>query len=196
MPSVNLILEAVGSAPPVQRLGARLPAPGQRAVVGGCVGSLRSAVVAWLHQARPDRVFVVVAESPQAAAEIQADMEAILDGAGEALLYPQKEALPYEESEPHLEIGGLRVEAVEALYSGRVKVLVTTARALQERAPIPARLTELRRTFRVGDAVSFASLPRVLEELGFERVPLVEEVGQFAVRGGILDVFSVAAGDP
>ena len=43
------------------------------------------------------------------------EIEAVLDREDESHLYPQKEALPYEESEPHLEIGGLRVEAVEAL---------------------------------------------------------------------------------
>ena len=66
----------------------------------------------------------------------------------------------------------------------------------QERVPIPSHLAELRATYRVGDELPFTDLPHALEERGFERVPLVEEVGHFAVRGGILDVFSVSAGDP
>ena len=74
--------------------------------------------------------------------------------------------------------------------------MVTTARALQERVPIPSGLADLRATFAVGDALVFSDLPALLEERGFERVALVEAVGQFAVRGGILDIFSVAAGDP
>jgi transcription-repair coupling factor (superfamily II helicase) len=115
---------------------------------------------------------------------------------GHSALYPQKEALPYDESEPHLEIGGLRVEAVEALFSGRARVLVTTPRALQERVPIPEHLTRLRLTLEVGESVDLLELGRTLEARGFERVALVEEVGQFAVRGGIIDVFSVGAGDP
>jgi transcription-repair coupling factor (superfamily II helicase) len=192
----NLVLDAVGSCAGMEATAAHLPSPGQRAALGGAVGSLASAVVAALHRASPARVLLAVAETPQAAVAAQADMEAVLDREGESYLYPQKEALPYEESEPHLEIGGLRVEAVEALFSGRVRLLVTTGRALQERVPLPARLAELRKTFRVGDHLDFSSLAESLEERGFERVPLVEEVGQFAVRGGILDVFSVAAGDP
>ncbi len=196
MPSPNLVLEAVGSCRAVRDLAGRLPAPGQRAVLGGSAGSLGAAVVAALHHARPERVFICVAETPQSAAAAQADLETLLEKEGESYLYPQKEALPYDESEPHLEIGGLRVEAVEALLSGRVRLIVTTPRALQERVPVPAHLAELRQTFRVGDTLAFAALPRALEDRGFERVPLVEEVGQFAVRGGILDVFSVAAGDP
>jgi transcription-repair coupling factor (superfamily II helicase) len=196
VPLRSTVLDAVASCPAVIELAGGLPAPGRRAALGGALGSLAPAVVASLHRTRPDRVFICVAESPQAAAAAHADLETLLERDGESHLYPQKEALPYEESEPHLEIGGLRVEAVEALLSGRVRVIVTTPRALQERVPVPSRLAELRRTFRVGDATSFAALPRELEARGFERVPIVEEVGQFAVRGGILDVFSVAAGDP
>ncbi|MEQ1856025.1 MAG: transcription-repair coupling factor [Longimicrobiales bacterium] len=177
-------------------LSDRLPAPGQRVALGGAVGSLSLAVVATLHRMRSERVFICVADTPQLAAAAQADLEALLERDGESHLYPQKEALPYEEAEPHLEIGGLRVEAVEALLSGRVRLIVTTPRALQERVPVPAHLATLRLTFSVGDLVEFSTLPGVLEARGFERVPLVEEVGQFAVRGGILDVFSVAAGDP
>jgi transcription-repair coupling factor (superfamily II helicase) len=195
VPSRNLLLDAVASCPQVRALVAAPPPPGSRSILGGVIGSLASAVVACLHRQTPGRVLIAVAEDPQAAIAAHADLEVILEREGESYLYPQKEALPYEESEPHIEIGGLRVEAVEALFSGRVRLLVTTSRALQERVPLPTRLAELRRTFRVGDRVDFASIPRLLEELGFERVPLVEEVGQFAVRGGILDVFSVAAGD-
>ena len=196
MPSSNLILDAVASCPAVRDLAGRLPAPGQRTALGGAVGSLALAVVAALHRMRGEHVFICVAETPQGAAAAQADLEALLDREGDAHLYPQKEALPYEEAEPHLEIGGLRVEAVEALLSGRVRLIVTTPRALQERVPVPAHLATLRQTFQVGDLVEFSSLPGTLEARGFERVPLVEEVGQFAVRGGLLDVFSVAAGDP
>jgi transcription-repair coupling factor (superfamily II helicase) len=196
MAQTNVILTAVGSSPAVRATAADLPTPGSRAVLGGAVGSLGPIVVAALHRAHPDRVFVVVAESPRDATAVEADLETVLEGASESHLYPQKEALPYEEAEVHLEIGGLRVEAVEALFSGRAKVLVTTPRALQERVPIPSLLADLRETFRVGDSLSFSALPRMLEERGFERVTLVEEVGQFAVRGGILDIFSVSAGDP
>ncbi len=196
MESTNAVLRGVASSPAFVRLSEGLPAPGERADLGGAVGSLGAAVVAALHERHPGRVFVVVAESPQEAVSVEADLETLLDGTEASHLYPQKEALPYEESETHVEIGGLRVEAVEALFSGRTKIVVTTPRALQERAPIPSRLADLRTTYRVGDEVDFAKLPARLEARGFERVPMVEEVGQFAVRGGILDVYSVSAGDP
>ena len=196
MDSTNAVLRALHSSPAVRTTSEALPLPGERHVLGGAIGSLETAVVAVLHLAHPERVFVAVAESPRDAISVEADLETLLDGDEESHLYPQKEALPYEESETQLEIGGLRVEAVEALFAGRTKVIVTTPRALQERAPIPARLADLRTTLRVGAEMPFGDLTELLEDRGFERVSLVEEVGQFAVRGGLLDVFSVSAGDP
>ena len=196
MPRSDPILSEVASCPTVATLAQNLPAPGAVARAGGAFGALAPLVLAALHRRNPERVFVALAPTPRDAVSAEADLEAVLGGPGASHLYPQKEALPYEEAEPHLEIGGLRVEAVQALFSGRTQILVTTPRALQERVPIPERLAQLRRTFRVGDAVVFSDLSPYLEGQGFKRVALVEEVGQFAVRGGILDIFSVAAGDP
>ena len=196
MDTTNAILRAVASSPSVIATASRLPAPGGHVVLGGAIGSLGPAVVGVLHELHPERVLVVVTESPRDAVSVETDLETLLEREEASHMYPQKEALPYEESETHVEIGGLRVEAVEALFAGRTKIIVTTARALQERAPIPAHLADLRTTYRVGDEIAFAELPSVLEQRGFERVAMVEEVGQFAVRGGILDIFSVSAGDP
>lgn len=196
MASPDPILSAVASCAPVQGLARRLPAPGRTVALGGARGSLGVAVVAALHRYHPERVFLAVAAGPREAAEAEADLEVLLGADGTSHLFPQKEALPYEDSEPHLEIGALRVEAVEALWSGRCRIVVTTPRALQERTPVPARLANLRLTLRVGDTVDLQELAATLEKRGFDRVGLVEEVGQFAVRGGIVDVFSVGSGDP
>ncbi|HSR43044.1 MAG TPA: hypothetical protein VLL48_12745, partial [Longimicrobiales bacterium] len=188
-------LEALRSCPGFRALRRGLPGPGDRFRLGGAVGSTVAATAAALHRAEPDRVIVLVARDPAAATSAEADLTTFL-GEGEAFLYPQRETLPYESGEPHLEIGGLRVEAVEALFSGRTRLLVTTPRALQEKAPMPGRLAELRLTLSRGEAQGFQALLNRLDDRGFERSPLVEEVGQYAVRGGILDVFSFGAPEP
>lgn len=196
MSSTNVVVRAVASSRAVRALATDLPGPGESRSLGGAVGSLPAAVLAALHDTAPDRVLVALVESPRDAVAMETDLETLLEEEGVAHVYPQKEALPYEESEVHIEIGGLRVEAVEALFRGEAKILVSTTRALQERAPIPVRLADLRTTMAVGDTLPFSDLPSLLEERGFERVVNVEAVGQYAVRGGILDVFSVSAGDP
>jgi transcription-repair coupling factor (superfamily II helicase) len=163
--------------------------------LGGCVGSSGAGALAAIHTSLENTVVVAVAPAPKEAAEIKADLESLL-GVDESFLYPQRESLPYESSEPHLEVGGLRVEALEALFSGRTRLLVTTIRALQERGPVPSSLADLRLTLEVGEEKGFSELLQNLRDRGFEQVPLVEEVGQFAVRGGILDLFSFGTPEP
>lgn len=194
-PRDSLVLEAIASTPAFRQLAASLPRRGEERRVGGVYGSSAPSLVATLHRRFPERIVVVMARSPQSAAAVEADLEVLL-GEGEARLYPQREALPYESEERHLEIGGLRVEAVESLLTGRTRVLVTTLRALQERAPVPDRLNDLRLTLERGESWPFPLLVEELEARGFERVPMVEEVGQFAVRGGILDIFSFGTPEP
>ncbi|MBT8336361.1 MAG: transcription-repair coupling factor, partial [Gemmatimonadetes bacterium] len=172
-----------------------LPGTSGSVRVSGVAGSADVVAIAALHRLRPDRLLVAVADDPARAAAVEADLESLL-GEGRSVLFPQREALPYESDEPHLEIGGLRVEAVEALFSGRARILVTTVRALQERVPVPDGIAELRLTITRGSSFGFATLTEALEERGFERVPIVEEVGQFAVRGGIVDLFSFGSPEP
>lgn len=191
----EVILAAIRRSAPFRGLLERLPARGADQRIGGCVGSSGAAALAALHESHLSRVFVAVASDPQNAQAIEADLESLL-GEGRTVTFPQRESLPYESAEPHLEVSGLRVEAVEALFTGESRILVTTLRALQERAPVPDRLEDLRLEFREGDEPGFASLITRLEERGFDRVPLVESVGQFSVRGGLLDVFSFGNRDP
>jgi transcription-repair coupling factor (superfamily II helicase) len=193
--SRNLVLEAVASCPSFQRIRERFPGPTERLTVGGARGSVGAALFAAIHRAFPDRILVAVAPDSSTASSIEADLDALL-GEGDARLYPQRETLTSETDEPNLEIGGMRVEAIEGLFSGQARAVVTTLRALQERAPVPTNLAELRITLRVGDRLGMKSLIQSLEERGFERVPVVEEVGQIAVRGGLVDIFSFGSSDP
>ena len=128
------LLEAVRSVEPFRNLAAGLPRPGQAVALYGAVGSLVSLVLAALRRNHPDRVFVAVAASPSVASNIEADLAAasfhgeLADGGDKSrcYVYPQREALPYERGEAHLDVGGLRVEAVEAVLTGSCRTLVTT----------------------------------------------------------------------
>jgi transcription-repair coupling factor (superfamily II helicase) len=191
----NLILRAFLSSETVSSLLRDLPRPGETRVLGGAVGSAGIGAMAALHESLENRLLVALAPSPQAAASVETDLASLL-GPGRCFLFPQRESLPFESAEPHLEVGGLRVEALDALFSGRTRLLITTVRALQERGPVPSSLAELRLTLSAEVRGGFRNLVEALDERGFHRVSMVEEVGQFAVRGGILDVFSFGSPEP
>jgi transcription-repair coupling factor (superfamily II helicase) len=131
---------------------------------------------------------VVVAATPGEAEAVQADLDFLL-GSPNARYFPQRETLPYEDADPHVEIAGQRIDALAALLAGRSRLLVTTARALAERSPVPADSQGFSLELLRGGELSRASLIERLERLGFERVHTVQELGEFAVRGGIIDVF-------
>src|SRR5512143_997388 len=189
------LLVAMRRQPAFNDLRARLPAPGGVITIGGLAGSAPPLLAAALSEELTNRLWVIVAPDPPAAEAVHADLEAILEP-GRAAYYPQRETLPYEAAEHHLEVSGLRVEALEAVLAGRVRLLVTTPRALQERAEIPAHLAELRLSLAVGQTTPPAALARRLEELGFARVALVEGVGEYAQRGGIVDLFGFGSPEP
>jgi transcription-repair coupling factor (superfamily II helicase) len=164
-------------------------------VAEGLTGSTPALLTAALRRERSERIFVVIAPNPDSAEHVVADIESLL-GEDTALLYPQRESLPYESTEPHVEIGGLRVEALQALLTGKASILVTTHRAIQERSPAVERLDELQIVLRSGTETRPVEIVERLESMGFQRVQTVEEVGQFASRGGILDVFGFGTPEP
>ena len=152
---LNPIVTAFSSSEAVRAVHRILPGAGTAVTLGGCVGSSGVGALAALHESSENRVLVALASDPNEAASIEADLESLL-GKGCSYLYPQRESLPYESAEPHLEVGGQRIEALEALFSGRTRLLVTTIRALQERGPVPSSLADLRLSLSVGDERRFA----------------------------------------
>ncbi|MEO7966956.1 MAG: DEAD/DEAH box helicase, partial [Gemmatimonadaceae bacterium] len=109
-------------------------------------------------------------------------------------LYPPREGFGNEE--PHAEIAGERVETLERVTRGSVRILLTTARALLERTSLPRALGAARLELRKGDVRRPEELAAHLESIGFERVTMVDDVAQFSVRGGIFDIYSFGMAEP
>ena len=163
--------------------------------VGGAPGSLPLAAVAALATRLPHRLWLLAASSPSEAGEHLSDLEVLL-GPGAAVHYPQREGFTANGDDPRLELSGQRVEAFESFLARRARVLVATRRALQEVAPLPDDLAQLRYTVESGQVLRRDDLIEALEARGFARAATVEEAGQYAVRGGLIDLFSFGAAGP
>jgi transcription-repair coupling factor (superfamily II helicase) len=189
---LDFLLDQIDELPATRSLVERLPAAGVRAGVGGLPGSSAAVLVALLARRLPQRVVAVVAPTPADAERWLADLQTLAPSS--VALYPQRESLGAEE--PHYEIAGERVETLEALLRGAVRILVTTARATAERSAVPAALERSRLTLEAGANVGLTGAVQRLEQMGYERVPTVTEVAQFSVRGGILDVYGFGMAAP
>ncbi len=110
---------------------------------------------------------------------------------GEVSLFPAWETLPHERLSPRADTVGRRLTTLRALKQGALesRIIVTTIRALV--APIVSGLGDVAPIeFTVGSVMDMSAMVERLIEGGYSRVDLVEKRGEFAVRGGIVDLFS------
>ena len=187
------LLERIAALPAFTRLANSLPARSGVIRASGLPGSSDAVLVAALAERQSTRLIVVVADHMSEAERWLADLQSVQGGDGVAL-YPPREG--FGEVEPHAEIAGERVETLSRLASGGVRILVTTARATMERTRLPAALAGARLELRRGEARRISDLSAHLDRVGFERVGLVEDVAQYAVRGGIVDIYGFGMTEP
>jgi len=102
-------------------------------------------------------------------------------------------ALAYERSELVADETAARVAALAAWRSGRARILVASVQSLLQHTIAPDDLPPTPRELRVGTRVSQSELLRELLALGFAPVLEVAGRGEFARRGGIVDVFPPSA---
>jgi transcription-repair coupling factor (superfamily II helicase) len=116
---------------------------------------------------------------------------------GLAVEFPAWETLPGEEILPSPDIIGKRMEALHTLLHKKKPsiVLCPLPSFLQKIVP-KEQIRSLLTTWKKKQAVPFTSIPELLTSLGYRRTAVVSDKGEFAIRGGIIDLFPVASSDP
>jgi len=126
---------------------------------------------------------LVVTHSSQRAASLVGELSELCEG---VLEFPAWETLPHERLSPNSDTIAKRISTLLNISSA--KIVVTTARALVQ--PIIASIIDTPViTLNIGTEYDFQRLIGELSERAYNRVDLVERRGDFAVRGGIIDVF-------
>ena len=187
------LVERLSALPAFTRLLSTLPRTRGTARAAGLVGSSDAVLIAALAQHEPNRLIAVIADQLPEAERWLADLQSVI-GDGAVALYPPREG--FGEVEPHAEVAGERVETLERMTRGGVRILLTTARAVLERTRLPRALTSSRLELRAGDTHRLEALGAHLEGVGFERVAMVDDVAQFSIRGGIVDVYGFGMNEP
>jgi transcription-repair coupling factor (superfamily II helicase) len=154
--------------------------------------SLRPYVIAALADRDTSRPTLVVVGDDRAARDLAGDLRAWL-APRRVRFYPSRGVAYESHLTPPPHLVGLRVAALDALLAGangsaEAPVVVVSAVALSEKVPDPA-LRPRSFTLRVGELLDLDECAGDLVGAGYERVDQVQERGQFAMRGGLLDVF-------
>ena len=114
------------------------------------------------------------------------------------LTFPGWDCLPYDRVSPNAEISAARMATLAALVHqvpGRF-VLLTTLNAVTQRIPAREVLREAAFTARVGERIDEGALRTFLSRMGFSQAPTVTEPGDYAIRGGIIDIYPPGDGGP
>lgn len=159
--------------------------------------SARLFVASALAQSGP---LLVVTATGREADDLTAELRGVFADA--VALFPSWETLPHERLSPGVDTVGARMMVLrrlahpdDARLGAPLRIVVTTARSLlQPMAPDLAQVEPV--TLTVGADADFDDTVACLVELAYTRVDMVGKRGEFAVRGGILDVFPPTAEHP
>jgi transcription-repair coupling factor (superfamily II helicase) len=118
----------------------------------------------------------------------------------EVVQFPAWDCLPYDRVSPNNEIVSRRIDALTRLQgppaSAAGRIVLTTVNALVQRVPPRAAFAQTAFGTRVGGRVDVEALQKYLADNGYTRAQTVREPGEFAIRGGIVDLFPPGTDEP
>ncbi|MEM7240223.1 MAG: transcription-repair coupling factor, partial [Pseudomonadota bacterium] len=114
------------------------------------------------------------------------------------LTFPAWDCLPYDRVSPNPEIAAARMATLAALADGfdRPAVLLTTLNAASQRIPTPETVSDASFIAEASQQIDIDGLITWLTGMGYNRASTVIEAGDFAVRGGIIDIFPPGERNP
>ena len=141
---------------------------------------------------------VVVARDTQGAHQLESDLHSLLGDNVDLPVFPfpDWETLAYDRFSPHPDIISQRLAALHALPGLKRGIVVVPVQTLMQRLPPLRYVVGGSFDLKVGQTLDFDQEKRRLEAASYRNVPQVLDPGDFAIRGGLLDVFPMGANAP
>ncbi|PPJ42272.1 MULTISPECIES: transcription-repair coupling factor [unclassified Pseudoxanthomonas] len=141
---------------------------------------------------------LVVARDNHEAHQVEADLHTLLGSASDlpVVPFPDWETLPYDQFSPHPDIVSQRLSALHCLPTLKQGIVVVPVQTLMQRLSPLRHIAGGSFDYRVGQRLDFDAEKRRLEAASYRHVPQVLDPGDFAVRGGLLDVYPMGADAP
>ncbi|HEX8382390.1 MAG TPA: transcription-repair coupling factor [Sphingomonas sp.] len=165
-----------------------LTAPGPLTLSGVPTG-FQPQLLADLARAAPSRVMFVAPDD--AAMRALAQCAPFFAPDLEVLSFPAWDCLPYDRASPNLRTMAERIACLHRLQGrrDRPQLVLTTANAATQRVLTPFRIRQLVATLMPGERIDRDKLAALLQANGYVRTDTVHDHGEYAVRGGIVDLF-------
>jgi transcription-repair coupling factor (superfamily II helicase) len=161
----------------------------------GLTGS-SAAVVLGLAAQKLNENALFILDDKEHAAYFFNDLQNLFSNKTAAFFFPESARVPYDFTESDQPNFLARSEVLDFIAADKKAWLITYPKALADRVPIKKDVADNTFKLAVGQNLGISFLRDWLTEYGFDRVDFVVEPGQFAIRGGIVDIFSFASENP
>jgi len=186
---LSAVLSAIRAAPSFERLSAALREGRLTLGVGDAAKPVTLAAIAgeWT-----GTVLIITPRMDRAEA-LAEEVSAWLGDPDRVLVYPERDALPYERLAPAPDTVRDRLRTAGGLGAGERRVIIASGLAVAQRTLAADEAQDAVRRLSAGEPLEIDGFLRELGRLGYSIEPLVTEAGQAGRRGGIIDVFPPAA---
>lgn len=200
LPFVRELLADVEKSPAFQRTASYLKSRAGRRRVSGLTNSAKALYLPLLAAAAGAPLIVVV-ESNRVAEDMLPIVQSMADITGavtpkQILKLPAHDVLPFENLSPHLEIQEERATVLWKIATGAASIVIVPLEAAAMRLNSAEYYADLARIVRRGETIDIDPLLEHLRTVGYSSADAVDMPGQFALRGGILDVYPPEADRP
>ncbi len=193
--SKQSLLQRYAKSENIEQISALLTEDHKKIYLSQLVGSSFSFFTSVLFK-KVDKPFLIICNDKEEAAYYLNDLEQLL-GDENILFYPGSYRRPYQIEETDNSNILLRAEVLNRINSQKKPaIIVSYPDALFEQVITKAELTRNSLNLHLGEKISLEFVNEMLFEYKFNRVDFVSEPGDFAVRGGIIDVFSFSNDHP
>lgn len=187
------LIHLYAQAPEVMALGEELNTVSkkQRFAWNGLKGSVDALLAAALHH-KTNSTFLFILNNKEQAHYFANDLQNVIGSQKEVLFFPTSCKKPYQFEETDNANVLLRAEVLSRLNlkDPTGEYVVTYPEALTEKVIAKKTLVENTLTARTGEKIDLNFITELLIQYDFEKTDFVYEPGQFAIRGGIVDIFS------
>ena len=160
----------------------------------GIYGSLLAIVISYLKEMLSVPQMIVLSNTDMAE-KLNEDLETLMS-VDEVSHFPTDEVVPFDEGIFTPALYSLRMRALTMAVEKQSPVIITTPSALFKKVPNPETIKHNIIHLEVNEDFDRELLIDWLSESGYERMNTIEELGQYSVRGGIVDVFSFESDTP
>ena len=200
LPFVRDLFADVEKLPAFSRVASHLKEGTGRIRVSGLIPTAKALLLVLLQKAAGRPLIIVVADN-RAAEDLVPVLQAFCELTGAAdpesvVSLPNHDVLPFQNLSPHPEIQEERAVALWKIATGAASFVISPIAATALRLRSAEYYADLARTVRRGEVLNVDALLPHLNTVGYHSTDVVEMPGEYALRGGILDVYSPEAERP